>query len=78
MGAGDEYVKALSNSLLYSENFETIDLSGNRLSNDGVNKLFKIINENKKLVRNLKTKRDLSGYLEEGDHEGDQKEDHDW
>ena len=52
---GDEYVKALSNSLLYSENFETIDLSGNRLSNDGVNKLFKIINENKKLVRNLKS-----------------------
>ena len=52
---GDEYVKALSNSLIYSENFETIDLSGNRLSNDGVNKLFKIINENKKLVRNLKS-----------------------
>ena len=23
-------------------------------------------------------RRDLSGYLEEGDHEGDQKEDHDW
>ena len=52
---GDEYVKALSNSLIYSENFETIDLSGNRLSNDGVNKLFKIINENKKLVRNIKS-----------------------
>ena len=52
---GDEYVKALSNSLIYSDNFTSIDFSGNRLSNDGVSKLFKIINENKKLVRNLQS-----------------------
>ena len=52
---GDEYVKVLSNSLIYSDNFDSIDLSGNRLSNDGVGKLFKIINDNKKLVRNLRT-----------------------
>ena len=52
---GDEYVKVLSDSLMYSDNFNTIDFSGNRLSNDGVSKLFKIINENKKLVRNLKS-----------------------
>ena len=52
---GDEYVKVLSDSLMYSDNFTTIDFSGNRLSNDGVSKLFKIINENKKLVRNLKS-----------------------
>ena len=52
---GDEYVKVLSNSLIYSEDFTSIDLSGNRLSNDGVSKLFKIINDNKKLVANLKT-----------------------
>ena len=52
---GDEYVKVLSNSLMYSDNFTSIDFSGNRLSNDGVSKLFKIINENKKLVRNLKS-----------------------
>ena len=29
---GDEYVKALSNSLIYSDNFNSIDFSGNRLS----------------------------------------------
>ena len=52
---GDEYVKALSNSLIYSDNFTSIDFSGNRLSNDGVSKLFKIINDNKKLVRNLQS-----------------------
>ena len=52
---GDEYVKVLSNSLIYSDNFDSIDLSGNRLSNNGVGKLFKIINDNKKLVRNLRT-----------------------
>ena len=51
---GDEYIKALSNSLMYSEHFTDIDFSGNRLSNDGVTKLFKVINDNKKLVRNLK------------------------
>ena len=51
---GDEYIKVLSNSLIYSENFTSIDLSGNRLSNDGVSKLFKIINDNRKLVRNLR------------------------
>ena len=51
---GDEYVKALSNSLIYSEHFTDIDFSGNRLSNDGVSILFKVINNNKKLVRNLK------------------------
>ena len=51
---GDDYVKVLSNSLIYSENFTSIDFSGNRLSNVGVSKLFKIINDNKKLVRNLR------------------------
>ena len=52
---GDEYVKVLSNSLIYSDNFTSIDFSGNRLSNEGVRKLFKIINDNKKLMRNLKS-----------------------
>ena len=51
---GDEYIKVLSNSLIYSDNFTSIDFSGNRLSNNGVGNLFKIINDNKKLVRNLK------------------------
>ena len=52
---GDEYIKVLSNSLIYSEDFTNIDLSGNRISNNGIGRLFKIINDNKKLVRNLKS-----------------------
>ena len=42
---GDEYIKVLSNSLIYSEDFTNIDLSGNRISNNGIGRLFKIINE---------------------------------
>ena len=50
---GDDYMTVLSNSLRYSEQFNSLDISGNRLSNIGVEKLFKVLNENKMLSRKL-------------------------
>ena len=50
---GDDYISALSNSLKYSEHFNSLDVSANRLSTGGVEKLFKVLNDNKMLSRKL-------------------------
>ena len=50
---GDDYISVLSNSLKYSEHFNSLDLGGNRLSTGGVEKLFKVLNDNQMLARKL-------------------------
>ena len=50
---GDDYITALSNSLKYSEHFNSLDVGGNRLSTGGVERLFKVLNDNKMLSRKL-------------------------
>ena len=50
---GDNYMNVLSNSLKYSTHVTKLDFSGNRLSNDGVSKLFKVMNENIVLANQL-------------------------
>ena len=52
---GDDYMKVLSNSLKYSDHLTKIDLTGNRLSTDGMSNLFKVINENANLARRLES-----------------------
>lgn len=51
---GDDYVNSLSQGLLYADNIKRVDLAANRLTNYGVNPLFKSINENKKLQKGIK------------------------
>ena len=50
---GDYYMSVLSNSLKYSDHLTKLDLSGNRLSIDGIEKLFKVVNENNVLAKKL-------------------------
>ena len=52
---GDNYMNVLSNSLKYSEHLTKLDLNGNRLSNDGVSKIFKVINDNSVLANKLQS-----------------------
>ena len=52
---GDKYLDVLSNSLKYSEHLTKLDLNGNRLSNVGVSKLFKVVNENIVLANKLQS-----------------------
>ena len=51
---GDDYISVLSNSLKYSQHLTKLDLNGNRLSIDGISKLFKVINENIVLANKLR------------------------
>ena len=50
---GDDYMTVLSNSLKYSEHINSLDVSGNRLTVGGAEKLFKVLNENKTLAGRL-------------------------
>ena len=50
---GDDYMSVLSNSLKYSDHLTQLDLSGNRISIDGMENLFKVINENTILSKKL-------------------------
>ena len=50
---GDNYINALSNSLKYSDNITSLDLSANRLSSEGVSSLFTALNENLKVMYSL-------------------------
>lgn len=52
---GDTYIKALSNSLKYSQHLSRLEFSGNRISSVGASALFKSLNFNKELAYNLKT-----------------------
>ena len=56
---GDTYMKALSNSLSYSNHLSRLNFAGNRLSSIGASKLFKSLNINKDLAHKL-TSIDLS------------------
>ena len=51
---GDDYVKALSKGLKYSEHIEELNLSANRLTFYGVNPLINSIKDNKRLLKRLK------------------------
>ncbi len=51
---GDDYLKALSQGLLFAENIKKLDLASNRLTTYGVNPLFKSINENKRLQKGIR------------------------
>lgn len=44
----------MSQGLLFADNIKKVDLAANRLTNFGVNPLFKSINENKKLQKGIK------------------------
>ena len=50
---GDNYINVLGNSLKYSDNLTSLELSGNRISATGINQLFSSINKNKELIINL-------------------------
>ena len=50
---GDNYINALSNSLKFSDNISILDLSGNRISSEGVSNLFNSLNQNQKIMYNL-------------------------
>ena len=52
---GDTYINVLGNSLKYRENLTSLELSGNRISSIGINKLFSSINQNDDLICNLHT-----------------------
>ena len=51
---GDNYMKALTNSLKYSEHLVSLEFGGNRLSSMGVSQIFKTLNENKNLAYKLR------------------------
>ena len=51
---GDNYAKALGNSLRYSHHIESIELSNNRLSGNGTSFILKSINENRDLLPKIK------------------------
>ena len=50
----DNYIKVLSNSLLYSHHLNEIDLGGNRITNKGASILFKSLNSNQDLLGKIK------------------------
>ena len=50
---GDTYIKVLGNALKYSDNLTYLELSGNRISSIGINKLFSSINQNEELTSNI-------------------------
>ena len=50
---GDNYMNVLSDSLKYSDHFSSLDVSGNRLSSGGIEKLFKVLTQNKTLSGRL-------------------------
>ena len=50
----DNYIKVLSNSLLYSHHLNEIDLGGNRITNIGASILFKSLNSNQDLLGKIK------------------------
>ena len=52
---GDSYMKALSNSLKYSQHLSKLELSGNRMTFIGTASLFKSLNINKELAYNLRS-----------------------
>ena len=52
---GDNYINVLGNSLQYSDNLSSLELSGNRISAVGINQLFSSINKNKELILNLRS-----------------------
>ena len=56
---GDNYVNCLSKSLKYVKHLNSLEMSNNRLTNLGAEKLFDNIKENSNLVKNL-TKLNLS------------------
>ena len=47
-------MKALTNSLKYSEHLVSLEFGGNRLSSMGVSQIFKTLNENKNLAYKLR------------------------
>lgn len=51
---GDEFVKALAQSLMHSDHINELELGGNRLTFYGVSPLIKSIQDNKKLLKRLK------------------------
>ena len=51
---GDNYMKALSNSLRYCNHLKKLELSGNRIGSLGLSKLFGSINTNRDLLYNIR------------------------
>ena len=51
---GDNYAKALGNSLKFSHHIESIELNNNRLSSNGTSMILKSINDNRELLPKIK------------------------
>ena len=51
---GDNYMKALGNSLRYCNHLKKLELSGNRIGSIGASKLFGAINTNRNLLYNIR------------------------
>ena len=53
MKMGDDYIKCISKSLKVADHLTELHLSGNRITNNGINPLLRSINENSNLIKKI-------------------------